>query len=134
MFLFKNTIYPFGQLPPNNIEYLPILLLIFVSVGLALVILGASYFLSVQKPDVEKTSVYECGFDPYEDSRNIFDIRFYIVAILFVVFDLEAMFLFPWAVSLPYAGSMGFWSMFDFLLELTIGFVYVWKVGALEWT
>jgi NADH:ubiquinone oxidoreductase subunit 3 (subunit A) len=134
MFLFKNTIYPFGQLPPNNIEYLPILLLIFVSIGLALVILGASYFLSVQKPDVEKTSVYECGFDPYEDSRNIFDIRFYIVAILFVVFDLEAMFLFPWAVSLPYAGSMGFWSMFDFLLELTIGFVYVWKVGALEWT
>lgn len=134
MFLFKNTIYPFGQLPPNNIEYLPILLLIFVSIGLALVILGASYFLSVQKLDVEKTSVYECGFDPYEDSRNIFDIRFYIVAILFVVFDLEAMFLFPWAVSLPYAGSMGFWSMFDFLLELTIGFVYVWKVGALEWT
>jgi len=134
MFLFKNTIYPFGQLPPNNIEYFPILLLIFVSIGLALVILGASYFLSVQKPDVEKTSVYECGFDPYEDSRNIFDIRFYIVAILFVVFDLEAMFLFPWAVSLPYAGSMGFWSMFDFLLELTIGFVYVWKVGALEWT
>lgn len=134
MFLFKNTIYPFGQLPPNNIEYFPILLLIFVSIGLALVILGASYFLSVQKPDVEKTSVYECGFDPYEDSRNIFDIRFYIVAILFVVFDLEAMFLFPWAISLPYAGSMGFWSMFDFLLELTIGFVYVWKVGALEWT
>lgn len=134
MFLFKNTIYPFGQLPPNNIEYFPILLLIFVSVGLALIILGASYFLSIQKPDVEKTSVYECGFDPYEDSRNIFDIRFYIVAILFVVFDLEAMFLFPWAVSLPYAGSMGFWSMFDFLLELTIGFVYVWKVGALEWT
>ena len=134
MFLFKNTIYPFGQLPPNNIEYFPILLLIFVSIGLALVILGASYFLSVQKPDVEKTSVYECGFDPYEDSRNIFDIRFYIVAILFVVFCLEAMFLFPWAISLPYAGSMGFWSMFDFLLELTIGFVYVWKVGALEWT
>jgi len=134
MFLFKNTIYPFGQLPPNNIEYFPILLLIFVSIGLALVILGASYFLSVQKPDVEKTSVYECGFDPYEDSRNIFDIRFYIVAILFVVFDLEAMFLFPWAISLPYAGSMGFWSMFDFLLELTVGFVYVWKVGALEWT
>mmetsp|Transcript_39662 Transcript_39662/g.53943 ORF Transcript_39662/g.53943 Transcript_39662/m.53943 type:complete len:135 (+) Transcript_39662:1541-1945(+) len=134
MFLFKNPIYPFGHLPPNNIEYLPILLLIFVSVGLALIILGASYFLSVQKPDSEKTSVYECGFDPYEDSRNVFDIRFYIVAILFVVFDLEAMFLFPWAVSLPYAGSMGFWSMFDFLLELTVGFVYVWKVGALEWT
>jgi len=114
-------------------EYFPILLLLFVSISLALIILGASYFLGVQKPDVEKLSVYECGFDPYEDSRNKFDVRFYLIAILFIVFDLEAMFLFPWAVSLNQLGSMGFWTMIDFLFELTVGFVYVWKMGALEW-
>jgi len=115
------------------IEYFPILLLLFVSVGLASLILGASYFLGVQRPDTEKVSVYECGFDPYEDSRNKFDVRFYLVAILFIVFDLEALFLFPWAVSLGYLSSMGFWSMVDFLFELTVGFIYVWKIGALEW-
>lgn len=115
-------------------EYSPVLVMAIIAIVLSVIILGASFLLSVQKPDTEKLSAYECGFDPYEDSRNVFDIRFYIVAILFVVFDLEAMFLFPWAVSLPYAGSMGFWSMFDFLLELAVGFVYVWKVGALEWT
>jgi NADH-quinone oxidoreductase subunit A len=114
-------------------EYYPILLLLLFSIGLALVILGASYFLGIQKPDTEKTSVYECGFDPYEDSRNKFDIRFYLVAILFLLFDLEAMFLFPWAVSLGQISSMGFWTMMDFLFELTVGFVYVWKIGALEW-
>lgn len=97
------------------IEYFPILLLFLVSVGLACLILGASYFLGVQRPDTEKVSVYECGFDPYEDSRNKFDVRFYLVAILFIVFDLEALFLFPWAVSLGYLSSMGFWSMVDFL-------------------
>lgn len=115
------------------IEYFPILLLFLVSVGLACLILGASYFLGVQRPDTEKVSVYECGFDPYEDSRNKFDVRFYLVAILFIVFDLEALFLFPWAVSLGYLSSMGFWSMVDFLFELSIGFIYVWKIGALEW-
>lgn len=114
-------------------EYFPILLLLLVSMSLALVILGASYFLGVQKPDVEKLSVYECGFDPYEDSRNKFDVRFYLIAILFIIFDLEAMFLFPWVVSLNQLGSMGFWTMIDFLFELTVGFVYVWKMGALEW-
>jgi len=114
-------------------EYFPILLLLLVSLSLALIILGASYFLGVQKPDVEKLSVYECGFDPYEDSRNKFDVRFYLIAILFIIFDLEAMFLFPWAVSLNQLGSMGFWTMIDFLFELTVGFVYVWKMGALEW-
>jgi len=116
-----------------SIEYFPILLLLLVSVGLANLILGASYLLGVQRPDTEKVSVYECGFDPYEDSRNKFDVRFYLVAILFIVFDLEALFLFPWAVSLGYLSSMGFWSMVDFLFELTIGFIYIWKIGALEW-
>lgn len=114
-------------------EYYPILLLFFVSIALALIILGASYFLGIQRPDTEKTSVYECGFDPYEDSRNKFDVRFYLVAILFILFDLEAMFLFPWAISLSQISSMGFWTMIDFLFELSVGFVYVWKIGALEW-
>lgn len=114
-------------------EYYPILLLLLVSIGLACFILGASYLLGTQKPDTEKFSVYECGFNPYEDSRNKFDVRFYLIAILFIVFDLEAMFVFPWSVSLAQITSFGFWTMFDFLLELTIGFVYIWKIGALDW-
>ena len=114
-------------------EYVPILLLLFVAIGLSFIILGASYFLGIQRPDTEKNSVYECGFDPYEDSRNKFDVRFYLIAILFILFDLEAMFLFPWAISLGHITSMGFWTMCDFLIELTIGFVYAWKIGALEW-
>lgn len=114
-------------------EYFSILLLLCISIGLACIILGASYFLGIQRPDTEKVSVYECGFDPYEDSRNKFDVRFYLIAILFIVFDLEALFLFPWAVSLSHVGSMGFWTMVDFLLELTVGFLYVWKIGALDW-
>lgn len=114
-------------------EYYSILVLFFISVGLACIILGASYLLGVQKPDTEKFSVYECGFDPYEDSRSKFDVRFYLIAILFIIFDLEAMFLFPWAVSLAHISSMGFWTMIDFLLELIIGFIYIWRIGALEW-
>ena len=113
--------------------YAPILIVFFLSVVLSLVIFGASYLLAFQRPDVEKLSAYECGFDPYEDSRNKFDVRFYLIAILFILFDLEAMFLFPWAISLGHITSMGFWTMCDFLLELTIGFVYAWKIGALEW-
>lgn len=114
-------------------QYVPILFLLIIAIGLSAVILGASYFLGIQKPDTEKVSVYECGFDPYEDARNVFDVRFYLVAILFIIFDLEAMFLFPWSVSLGNLTSMGFWTMVDFLVELTIGFVYAWKLGALEW-
>lgn len=114
-------------------EYVSILILFLISLGLALIIFGASYFLSVQKPDTEKFSIYECGFDPYEDSRNQFDVRFYLVAILFILFDLEAMFLFPWAISLSQIHSFGFWTMLDFLVELTVGFIYVWRMGALEW-
>jgi NADH-quinone oxidoreductase subunit A len=114
-------------------EHFSIFLMLLVSFGLACLIFGASYFLGNQLPDTEKASVYECGFDPYEDSRNKFDIRFYLVAILFIIFDLEALFLFPWSVSLSYLSSMGFWTMVDFLFELTVGFVYVWKIGALEW-
>jgi len=114
-------------------QYLPILFLLFIAIGLASVILGASYFLGIQKPDIEKVSIYECGFDPYDDSRNSFDVRFYIIAILFIIFDLEALFLFPWTISLSHLTSMGFWTMADFLIELVIGFIYAWKLGGLEW-
>jgi|TARA_B100000767_G_scaffold139839_1_gene132148 NADH-quinone oxidoreductase subunit A len=114
-------------------EYYPILLFLSVAIVLSAVILGASYLLAVQNPDTEKLSAYECGFDPYEDARHTFDVRFYLVAILFIIFDIEAMFLFPWAVSLDQIGSLGFWSMVDFILELGVGFIYAWKIGALEW-
>ena len=92
-----------------------------------------SYFVASQKPDNEKLSAYECGFEPFEDARVKFDVRFYLVAILFIIFDLEVAFLFPWAVSLGDIGLFGFWSMVVFLGILTIGFVYEWKKGALEW-
>lgn len=114
-------------------EYSPILVVVLFSIFLSLIIFGASFALAIQKPDSEKLSAYECGFDPYEDARNAFDVRFYIVAILFIIFDLEAMFLFPWVTTVGHLGSTGFWVMIDFLIELIIGFVYAWKIGALEW-
>jgi len=114
-------------------EYLPILIFIGIAVGLAAMILMASFLVARQRPDAEKLSAYECGFEPFEDSRSRFDVRFYLVAILFIIFDLEVAFLFPWAVSLGNIGLLGFWSMMIFLGVLTIGFVYEWKKGALEW-
>ena len=114
-------------------EYFPIILFITVAIILSVVILGASYLLAVQNPDTEKLSAYECGFDPYEDARHTFDVRFYLVAILFIIFDIEAMFLFPWAISLSHISSLGFWSMLDFIIELGVGYIYAWKIGALEW-
>jgi NADH-quinone oxidoreductase subunit A len=114
-------------------EYLPILIFLGIAVGLACVIMLATFVLARQKPDTEKLSAYECGFAPFEDTRGIFDVRFYLVAILFIIFDLEVAFLFPWAVSLGNIGLFGFWSMMIFLGVLTVGFVYEWKKGALEW-
>jgi NADH-quinone oxidoreductase subunit A len=114
-------------------EYIPILLFIIVAITLSVIILGLSYALAVQNPDTEKLSAYECGFDPYEDARHTFDVRFYLVAILFIIFDIEAMFLFPWAVSLSHIGSVGYWNMVDFIIELGVGYFYAWKIGALEW-
>ena len=93
----------------------------------------ASYFWTINAGDPEKLSPYECGFEPFDDARNTFDIRFYLVAILFILFDLEATFLFPWATSLSNLTNLGFWSMFDFIFELVIGFIYAWKIGSLEW-
>lgn len=114
-------------------EYLPILIFLAVAIGLAGIIVLASFIVARQNPDVEKLSPYECGFEPFGDSRKQFDVRFYLVAILFIIFDLEVAFLFPWAISLGEIGMFGFWSMMVFLGVLTIGFVYEWKKGALEW-
>ncbi|MBT5414444.1 MAG: NADH-quinone oxidoreductase subunit A [Rhodospirillaceae bacterium] len=114
-------------------EYLPILIFLGLAVGLSGVIVLASYIVARQKPDSEKVSAYECGFDAFEDSRGRFDVRFYLVAILFIIFDLEVAFLFPWAITLGHIGMFGFWSMVVFLGILTVGFVYEWRKGALEW-
>jgi len=108
-------------------------LLFIFSVILAFIIIFLSYSLSSSNPDVEKVSAYECGFDPYEDARNVFDVRFYLVAILFIIFDLEAVYFFPWSISISFLSLEGFWGMIDFLIELLIGFIYAWEVGALNW-
>jgi len=115
------------------LEYLPILIFLGIAVGMTIMILMASFVVARQRPDTEKLSAYECGFAPFGDTRGRFDVRFYLVAILFIIFDLEVAFLFPWAVSLGNIGMFGFWSMMFFLAILTIGFVYEWKKGALEW-
>ena len=119
---------------PDMLEqYLPVLLFIIVGIliGGALLLIGS--FVSPNRPDPEKLSPYECGFEAFEDARMKFDVRYYLIAILFILFDLEIAFLFPWAVVLPDIGGFGFWSMMIFLGILIIGFIYEWKKGALEW-
>jgi len=107
----------------------------FLSVGLllSLLIFALSYSLILRDSDIEKISAYECGFEPFEDTRNTFDVRFYLVAILFIIFDLEITFLFPWSVMLDNVSSFGFWSMMYFLFILIVGFIYEWQKGALDW-
>jgi NADH-quinone oxidoreductase subunit A len=114
-------------------EYAAVLVFIAVAVLLACGLMGAALVGAVSKPDTEKNSPYECGFEPFEDARVKFDVRFYLVSLLFIIFDLEVAFLFPWAVVLEEIGAAGFWSMMIFLTTLTVGFVYEWKKGALEW-
>ena len=114
-------------------EYLGIFLFLIIAVLLALVIAGLSYTLISQKPESEKLSSYECGFEPYEDTKNKFDVKFCLVAILFILFDIEVVFLLPWSITLSQLNLLGFWAMVDFLLELGIGFIYVWKLEALDW-
>jgi NADH-quinone oxidoreductase subunit A len=114
-------------------EYFPILVFLAIAGGVSTAMVAASVLVARQRPNKEKLSPYECGFDPFEDARIRFDVRYYLVAILFIIFDLEVAFLFPWAVSLGDIGLFGFWSMVVFLAVLTIGFVYEWKKGALEW-
>ena len=113
--------------------HLPILIFLVVAIGLCLAMVIGSLLVVHQRPDSEKVSAYECGFEAFNDSRGQFDVRFYLVAILFIIFDLEVAFLFPWAISLGGIGLFGFWSMIVFLGVLTIGFVYEWRKGALEW-
>ncbi len=114
-------------------QYTPIFIFFVIAILLAGIIFLASYFIGPSLPDTEKLSSYECGFDPFGDARNKFDVKFYLVAILFIIFDLEVTFLFPWAIVLGDINLFGFWSMMIFLIILTIGFIYEWKKGALEW-
>lgn len=114
-------------------DYLPIVIFLGVAIALGLVLILAAVILAVRNPDPEKNSIYECGFNAFDDARMKFDVRFYLVAILFIIFDLEIAFLFPWAVAFKDMGTLGFWSMMVFLAVLTIGFAYEWKKGALEW-
>ncbi len=114
-------------------EYLPIVIFMAIAIFMSIITIGIPYVMAVRRPDDEKLSQYECGFEPFSDAREQFDVRFYLVAILFIIFDLEIAFLFPWAISLHNIGEVGFWSMMVFLGVLTIGFIYEWKKGALEW-
>ena len=114
-------------------QYFPILLFIGFGLGLGLLMVGVGSFVSPNRPDPQKLSPYECGFEAFEDARMKFDVRYYLIAILFILFDLEIAFLFPWAVVLPEIGFFGFASMMVFLFILIIGFIYEWKKGALEW-
>ena len=114
-------------------EYLAILVFLGISAVLGLVLLVLPFIVAPSKPDAEKLSAYECGFNAFDDARMKFDVRFYLVSILFIIFDLEVAFLFPWAVAFKQVGAFGFWSMMVFLGVLTIGFIYEWRKGALEW-
>lgn len=118
---------------PLLLQYLPILVFLAIATVIAGAMIAASLVVGKQKPDAQKLSAYECGFEAFEDARSKFDVRFYLVSILFIIFDLEVAFLFPWAVALGDIGMFGFWSMMVFLGILTIGFIYEWKKGALEW-
>lgn len=118
---------------PSLAEYFPVLVFILIAGVIATAMVGGSLLAARQKPYAEKLSSYECGFEPFDDARRRFDVRFYLVAILFIIFDLEVAFLFPWAVSLGEIGLFGFLSMVGFLAVLTVGFIYEWRKGALDW-
>jgi NADH-quinone oxidoreductase subunit A len=122
-----------AQIPSMLLEYLPILIFLIVGGGLGVVMLVLGFLFGTRRPDPEKLSPYECGFEAFEDSRMKFDVRYYLVAILFIIFDLEIAFLFPWAVSLSAIGAFGLIAMALFLAVLVVGFIYEWKKGALEW-
>jgi NADH-quinone oxidoreductase subunit A len=115
------------------LEYLPILLFMGIAAVLGLLLVAVPLLVAPTKPDPEKLSAYECGFNAFDDARMKFDVRFYLVSILFIIFDLEVAFLFPWAITLGDIGLYGFWSMVVFLAVLTVGFIYEWRKGALEW-
>jgi len=114
-------------------EYLPLVVFIGTSAVIGLALLVAPFIVAYRQPDPEKLSAYECGFNAFDDARMKFDVRFYLIAIIFIIFDLEVAFLFPWAIVFGQLGVFGFWSMMVFLAVLTVGFIYEWKKGALEW-
>ena len=118
---------------PVLFGYLPILVFLVIAGAIAMAMVMGSMLAARQKPYAEKLSAYECGFEAFDDARRKFDVRYYLVAILFIIFDLEVAFLFPWAVALKGIGAFGFWSMVAFLAVLTVGFIYEWKKGALDW-
>jgi len=125
----------FNEVAMSNVlvDYLPLVIFIGVALVIGLVLLATPFVVAYSQPDPEKLSAYECGFNAFDDARMKFDVRFYLVAILFIIFDLEVAFLFPWAVTFRELGTFGFWSMMAFLGVLTVGFIYEWKKGALEW-
>ncbi len=114
-------------------DYLPLVIFIAIAAVLSVVLLVVPFVVAYQAPDPEKLSAYECGFNAFDDARMKFDVRFYLVSLLFIIFDLEVAFLFPWAVAFKEVGPFGFWSMMAFLVVLTVGFIYEWRKGALEW-
>lgn len=131
----NNSIYMM-MLVENSLikkEYLNIFVYLLFAIVLTILIIGASYFLAKQNPDAEKLSAYECGFEPYENARHTFDVKFCVIAILFIIFDIEIMFLLPWCISISKLDMLSYWSMIDFLIELGVGFFYVWYVKALDW-
>jgi NADH-quinone oxidoreductase subunit A len=115
------------------LDYLPVVVFLGVALFIGLALMVTPFWVAVRNPDPEKVSAYECGFNAFDDARMKFDVRFYLVSILFIIFDLEVAFLFPWAIAFKEAGEFGFWAMMIFLGVLTIGFIYEWKKGALEW-
>jgi len=133
LYIYENKV-SFENVSAMKEEYLTIFIFICFGIFLSLLLIVLSYFLVTQNPETEKLSTYECGFEPYEDARNKFNVRFYIIAILFILFDIEIIFFLPWCVSISQLNLLGFWSMIEFLFELGIGFIYVWCVGALEWS
>ena len=122
-----------GRMTALLVSYAPIAIFLALSLVIGLALLIAPFVVAYKAPDSEKLSAYECGFNAFDDARMKFDIRFYLVSILFIIFDLEVAFLFPWAVSFSSIGWIGFWSMMVFLAVLTVGFIYEWRKGALEW-
>ena len=115
------------------LNYSKIFIFLLFSLFLSILIFNLSFMLIKQKDDLEKLTAYECGFNPYDDARKVFDVKFYLIALLFIVFDLEAVYVFPWVLTLSSNFSLGFWTMIEFLIELVIGFIYVWCSDALEW-
>ena len=114
-------------------EYFPIMLLILTATLLSVVFFSCSFIFSIQKPEPEKLSTYECGFEPYNDSRNKFNVKFYLIAIVFIVFDIETVFLLPWGTTFSKINVLGFWSMLDFIFELNFVYLYIWAVGGIDW-